>query len=63
MTAEHQEFVQPTNTKRIYHIDHHNGSDLPVISKPSWTMAHYNADGSLSQCIGTLETSPDAETA
>jgi hypothetical protein len=60
--SEHQEFLQPTNCKRIYHIDHHDGSVLPVVSKPSWTLTHYAADGSQTQSIGTLETSPDGET-
>jgi hypothetical protein len=59
---EHQEFLQPINTKRIYNVDHHDGSVLPVVSKPIWTLVHYNADGSPSQSIGTLETSPDGGT-
>jgi hypothetical protein len=33
-----------------------------VVSKPIWTVTHFAADGSQTQSIGTLETSPDGET-
>lgn len=58
-------FTQWVNTKRIYHIDleHLDGSDLPVISKPIWSVTHANADGSPAQSIGVIETSPDCHTA
>jgi hypothetical protein len=60
-----EEFVQWVNSKRVYHLEyvHLDGSDLPVVSKPTWSLAHQNADGSLSQGIGILETSPDGCTA
>jgi hypothetical protein len=56
------EFTQWVNSKRVYHLDLESldGSDFPLVSKPTWTLAHFNADGSPSQCIGTLETPPDA---
>jgi hypothetical protein len=55
-------FIQWINTKRIYHLDLEalDGTDFPLISKPVWTLTHQNADGSPAQCIGTLETPPDA---
>jgi len=53
------EFRQWTNSKRLYHLDLEavDGSDFPH-SKPTWTLAQFNADGSPGQ-VGTLETPPD----
>ena len=53
------EFTQWTNSKRLYHLDLESvdGSDFPH-SKPTWTLAQFNADGSPGQ-VGTLETPPD----
>jgi hypothetical protein len=49
------------NTKKLYTVDHEHidGSDLPIVTKPTWTLQHFNADGSPSQAIGVFETSPD----
>lgn len=62
---DHEEFVQWTNSKRIYHIDHLHldGSHLPVVSKPTWTMEYKNEDPNVSQGLGTIETSPDGTSA
>jgi hypothetical protein len=62
MTTEHEQFRQWVNSKKVYTVDHEHldGSDLPIVSKPTWTLAHYNADGSPSASIATLETSPDS---
>ncbi len=59
------EFTQWLHTKKLYHIDHEHldGSDLPLTTKPTWSLTHVNADGSPSQGIGMLETSPDCHTA
>ena len=56
------EFTQWTNSKRLYHLDLESvdGSDFPH-SKPTWTLAQFNADGSPGQ-VGTLETPPDLHT-
>jgi hypothetical protein len=58
------EFTQFLSTKKVYHIDLENldGVDAPLISKPVWTFAHENADGSPAQRIGTIEMSPDCHT-
>jgi hypothetical protein len=60
-TTDYEKFRQWTNSKRLYTVDHEHldGSDLPIVSKPVWTLTHYNADGSASASIATLETSPD----
>ena len=57
------EFTQWLHTRKLYCIDHEHhldGSDLPIVSKPTWTVAHTNSDGSPSQGIGVLETAPDS---
>jgi hypothetical protein len=62
--TEHEEFRQWVNSRKVYTVDHEHldGSDLPIVSKPTWTLAHYNADGSPSASIGLFETSPDRHT-
>jgi hypothetical protein len=73
MTEELTEFTQWLHTKKVYHIDllypdlsnpdgspDGSGGDAPLISKPVWTFAHQNPDGSPAQRIGTIELSPDA---
>jgi hypothetical protein len=70
--TEEFEFTQWLHTKKVYHIDLEypdlenpdgSGGDAPLISKPVWTFAHENADGSPAQRIGTIETSPDCHSA
>ena len=58
------EFTQWKNSKKLYHIDMESldGSDFPH-SKPTWTFAHKNADGSPAQAIAVVETNPDAHAA
>ena len=65
MTTEPDEFTQWIDSKKLYHVDHLrlDGTDLPLVSKPTWSLQHFNADGSPSQAIGTLHTSPDCFTA
>jgi hypothetical protein len=76
MTEELTEFTQWMGTKKVYHIDLLypdiekqdgtgvvGGGDAPLISKPVWTFAHENPDGSHSQRVGTIEMSPDCQTA
>jgi hypothetical protein len=76
MTEELSEFTQWLNTKKVYHIDLLypdienqdgtgvvGGGDAPLISKPVWTFAHENPDGSAAQRIGTIELSPDCHSA
>lgn len=65
MMTEHAEFVQWTNTKRIYHIDHLHldGSHLPTISKPVWSLEHRAEDPNVAQALATLETSVDGTSA
>jgi hypothetical protein len=65
MTEEPETFTQFLGQRKVYTIDHEHldGSDLPIVGKPTWTVAHQNADGSPSQGIGILETSPDGCTA
>ena len=61
----HERFTQFLDTKKIYNLDHLHldGSVLPLISKPVWSLAHSNADGSPALSIATLETSPDGQSA
>jgi|ERR1700687_158042 len=66
MTNEVEQFTQWVGSKKLYHLDHvHHldGSDLPVIAKPTWTLTHHDAAGlPAPHGIGVLETSPDAHT-
>jgi len=62
------EFVQWINTRKVYeiHCEHVDGSDLPVTSTPTWTMAHENEDASPALSgfsLATIETSQDGHTA
>ncbi|SIO49360.1 hypothetical protein SAMN05443247_06428 [Bradyrhizobium erythrophlei] len=56
------EFVQWVNSKRVYHLDLEalDGSDFPLVSKPTWTLTHHDAAGlPAPHGIGVLETPPD----
>jgi hypothetical protein len=57
------EFTQLLHATKTYTIDHLDvaGDDLPVTSKPSWSVAHAGLDG-LPSC-GTLETSVNGHSA
>jgi len=57
---ETEEFTQHVGAKRIYHVDHAHldGSDLPVVTKPTWSLVQQYPDGSAG-AIGAIETSPD----
>jgi hypothetical protein len=55
-------FTQLTNSVKAYSLEHLHldGTDLPVTSKPVWTVTHAGLDGATT--CGTLETSVDAHT-
>jgi hypothetical protein len=58
---EHEQFTQFLQTKKVYHVDHLHldGSDLPTIAQPQWSVTHQGADGNATASIATLETSVD----
>jgi hypothetical protein len=60
-----EEFIQWTGTTRTYHADHldSDGSHLPTISKPAWSVEHSPKDPNVSQGLGTLELSNDGTSA
>jgi hypothetical protein len=57
------EFSQLLHSTKTYTIDHLDvaGGDLPVTSKPVWSIAHAGLDGTTS--CGTLETSVNGHSA
>ena len=59
------EFIQWTGTTRTYHADHFgsDGSHLPIISKPEWSMEHSPEDSNFRQTLATMETSTDGTSA
>jgi hypothetical protein len=61
---EYEQFEQTVGSRRTYFVDHIDlaGNDLHVVSKPTWTVAQYNVDGSPSAGIAAVETSPDCQT-
>jgi len=68
MTTEHEEFLQHTETRKVYEIAclHIDGSDLPITSVPTWVMTHENEDSNPALSgfsLATMETSPDGLTA
>jgi hypothetical protein len=66
MSEEFLQWTQWTSTSRTYHVDHldsEDGSHLPMISKPQWTMEHRPEDPNVSQGLGTLELSTDGTSA
>jgi hypothetical protein len=60
-----EEFTQWTGTTRTYHADHlgSDGSHLPIISKPEWSIEHSPEDSNVRQVLGTIELSTDATSA
>jgi hypothetical protein len=61
MTTEPEQFVQHLHTRKVYHVDHLHidGSDLPTLAQPQWSMTHVDAAGNPTASIATLETSVD----
>lgn len=62
--TEECEFVQTVGSRRLYHLDveHIDGTELPLGTKPTWTLTHVHPDGSPAPDLATLETSVDSRT-
>jgi hypothetical protein len=58
------EFAQVVGSRRLYHVDleHIDGIELPLISKPTWSLTYFHPDGSPAPSLATLETSADSRT-
>jgi hypothetical protein len=59
------EFSQVVGSRRLYHLDveHLDGLELPLGTKPTWELTHFHPDGSPAPySIGTLETSVNCRT-
>jgi hypothetical protein len=62
--TEDFEFVQLVGSRKLYHLDveHLDGTELPLATKPTWALTHFHPDGSPAPILGTLETSVDSRT-
>ena len=64
-SEEEVEFIQLVGSRRLYHLDveHRDGNDLPLATKPTWELTHLDAAGQPSpHKLATLETSVDCRT-
>jgi hypothetical protein len=63
--SDEYEFSMVVGSRRLFHVDveHDDGVELPLGTKPSWEMSHFLPDGSPApSSIGTLETSVNCRT-
>jgi hypothetical protein len=59
------EFSMVVGSRRLFHLDieHDDGVELPLGTKPSWELSHFLPDGSPApSSIGILETSANCRT-
>ena len=59
------EFSMVVGSRRLFHLDveHDDGVELPLGTKPTWEMTHFLPDGSPApSSIGSLETSVNCRT-
>jgi hypothetical protein len=63
--SDEYEFSMVVGSRRLFHVDveHDDGLELPLGTKPSWELSHFLPDGSPApSSIGTLETSVNCRT-